>query len=223
MESASTRPPIRLLIVDDHDILRYGVRALLRKHADVEVVGEADSVADALRTTDELLPDVVLMDARLPDGSGIDACREILSSHPRIRVLFFSAYSDKQTVFMTMVAGAHGHVSKDLDVTHLLGAIRRVAAGETVIDDSVRADVLRLLATQSASARLQSALSPQEERVMNLVVEGRTNKEIAAALALSDKTVKNYLYNAFQKLGIERRAQAATVFDLARLDAKASR
>ena len=223
MESASIRPPIRLLIVDDHDILRYGVRALLRKHADVEVVGEADSVADALRTTDELLPDVVLMDARLPDGSGIDACREILSSHPHIRVLFFSAYSDKQTVFMTMVAGAHGHVSKDLDVTHLLGAIRRVAAGETVIDDSVRADVLRLLATQSASARLQSALSPQEERVMNLVVEGRTNKEIAAALALSDKTVKNYLYNAFQKLGIERRAQAATVFDLARLDAKASR
>jgi DNA-binding NarL/FixJ family response regulator len=223
VESASIRPPIRLLIVDDHDILRYGVRALLRKHADVEVVGEADSVADALRTTDELLPDVVLMDARLPDGSGIDACREILSSHPRIRVLFFSAYSDKQTVFMTMVAGAHGHVSKDLDVTHLLGAIRRVAAGETVIDDSVRADVLRLLATQSASARLQSALSPQEERVMNLVVEGRTNKEIAAALALSDKTVKNYLYNAFQKLGIERRAQAATVFDLARLDAKASR
>jgi DNA-binding NarL/FixJ family response regulator len=223
VESASIRPPIRLLIVDDHDILRYGVRALLRKHADVEVVGEADSVADALRKTDELLPDVVLMDARLPDGSGIDACREILSSHPRIRVLFFSAYSDKQTVFMTMDAGAHGHVSKDLDVTHLLGAIRRVAAGETVIDDSVRADVLRLLATQSASARLQSALSPQEERVMNLVVEGRTNKEIAAALALSDKTVKNYLYNAFQKLGIERRAQAATVFDLARLDAKASR
>ena len=209
--------PIRLLIVDDHDILRYGVRALLRKHADVEVVGEADSVADSIRKAGDLAPDVVLMDARLPDGSGIDACREILSANPHIRVLFFSAYSDKQTVFMTMVAGAHGHVSKDLDLSILLTAIRRVAAGETVIDDTVRGEVVALLARQSALARAQSALSPQEERVMSLVVEGRTNKEIAQVLSLSDKTVKNYLYNAFQKLGIERRSQAAAVFDLARL------
>ena len=122
---------------------------------------------------------------------------------------------------MTMVAGAHGHVSKDLDLAYLLSAIRRVAAGETVIDESIREDVMTLLANRAATARLQSSLSPQEERVMNLVVEGKTNKEIAAALALSDKTVKNYLYNAFQKLGIERRTQAATVFDLARLEAKA--
>jgi two-component system, NarL family, response regulator DevR len=213
--------PIRLLIVDDHDILRYGLRALLRQHGDIEVAGEADSVADAIQKARALLPDVVLMDARLPDGSGIDACREILSSHPGTRVLFFSAYSDKQTVFMTMVAGAHGHVSKDLEITALLPAIRRVAAGETVIDESVRAEVLRLLARQAATARVQSSLSPQEERVMNLVVEGKTNKEIAAALGLSDKTVKNYLYNAFQKLGIERRGQAAAVFDLARLESKA--
>ena len=193
------------------------MRALLRQHADVEVVGEADSVADALRKTDELGPDVILMDARLPDGSGIDACREILSSHPRIRVLFFSAYGDKQTVFMTMVAGAHGHVAKDLDLSNLIGAIRRVAAGEKVIDNSVRSEVMQLLTSRSATARARSELSPQEERVMALVVEGKTNKEIAAALALSDKTVKNYLYNAFQKLGIERRTQAAALFDLARL------
>ena len=216
--AAPDRSPIRVLIVDDHDILRYGLRALLRKHADVEVVGEAGSVAQAVTQAFALSPDVVLMDARLPDGSGIDACREILSDHPQTRVLFFSSYSDQQTVFMTMVAGAHGHVSKDLELTTLVDAIRRVAAGEKVIDDSVRAQVLELLANNSASARLHSPLSPQEERVMSLVVEGRTNKEIAANLALSDKTVKNYLYNAFQKLGIERRGQAAAVFDIARLE-----
>jgi DNA-binding NarL/FixJ family response regulator len=218
VESPPDRPPIRILIVDDHDILRYGVRALLRKHADIEVVGEADSVADAIRKAESLLPEVVLMDARLPDGSGIDACREILSALPQTRVLFFSAYSDKQTVLMTMVAGAHGHVSKDLELTTLVDAIRRVAAGETVIEESLRAEVLLLLSNTSARAKLQSALSPQEERVMALVVEGKTNKDIAAALALSDKTVKNYLYNAFQKLGIERRTQAAAVFDIARLE-----
>ena len=212
------RPPIRLLIVDDHDILRYGLRALLRKHGDVEVVGEAGSVAEAVTEAFALSPDVVLMDARRPDGSGIDACREILSDHPRTRVLFFSSYSDQQSVFMTMVAGAHGHVSKDLELTTLVDAIRRVAAGERVIDDSVRVEVLELLANNAASAKVHSPLSPQEERVMALVVEGRTNKEIAANLALSDKTVKNYLYNAFQKLGIERRGQAAAVFDIARLE-----
>ena len=213
---------IRLLIVDDHDILRYGLRALLRKHADIEVVGEADSVAQALSQAQSLAPDVVLMDARLPDGSGIDACREILSTVAGTRVLFFSAYSDKQTVLMTMVAGAHGHVAKDLELTSLLDAIRRVANGETVIDEGVKAEVLALLAGNSAIARAQApgaqALSPQEERVMALVVEGKTNKEIAAVLSLSDKTVKNYLYNAFQKLGIERRTQAASVFDIARLE-----
>ena len=218
MESRPDSPPIRILIVDDHDILRYGVRALLRKHADIEVVGEADSVADSILKTESLRPDVVLMDARLPDGSGIDACREILSTLPRTRVLFFSAHSDKQTVLMTMVAGAHGHVSKDLELTTLVDAIRRVSTGETVIEESLRSEVLGLIASNSARAKLQSALSPQEERVMGLVVEGRTNKDIAAALALSDKTVKNYLYNAFQKLGIERRAQAATVFDIGRLE-----
>ena len=212
------RLPIRVLIVDDHDILRYGVRALLRKHADVEVVGEARSVAESIQQARELSPNVVLMDARLPDGSGIDACREILSDNPRIRVLFFSAYSDKQTVFMAMVAGAHGHVSKDLELTTLVAALRRVAEGEKVIEEAMRTEVLALLAGNSAIARLHSALSPQEERVMTLVVEGRTNKEIAAALSLSDKTVKNYLYNAFQKLGIERRGQAAAVFDITRLE-----
>ena len=213
---------IRLLIVDDHDILRYGLRALLRNHAEVEVVGEADSVAQAVTQARDLAPDVVLMDARLPDGSGIDACREILSADPSLRVLFFSAYSDEQTVLMTMLAGAQGHVSKDLDLPLLVDAIRTVAGGGSVIVESVRKQVLALLKKSSAIARHPplpaEALSPQEERVMALIVEGKTNKEIGAALSLSDKTVKNYLHNAFQKLGVGRRAPAASVFDIQRLE-----
>jgi two-component system response regulator DevR len=185
------------------------------------VVGEAGSVAEALRQARELVPDVVLMDARLPDGSGIDACREILSTNPEIRVLFFSAYSDEQTVMMTLLAGAAGHVSKDLDGEVLVAAVRKVAAGGAVIDARVRGEVLTMIGHASRMLKTESTmtekLSPQEERVMALVVEGKTNKEIAAQLGLSDKTIKNYLRNAFQKLGVGRRAHAASVFDIERL------
>ena len=211
--------PIKLLIVDDHDILRYGLRSLLRQTAEVEVVGEADSVADAIEKAGTLAPDVILMDARLPDGSGIDACREILSTDPGVRVLFFSAYSDDQTVLMTLVAGAQGHVSKDAELSTLVAAIRTVASGGTVIEPHMKAEVLALLqrAPKAEPGSPPRDLSPQETRVIALVVLGKTNKEIAAALGLSESTVKNYIYNAFQKLGIGRRAQAAQVFDIARL------
>jgi two-component system, NarL family, response regulator DevR len=206
--------------VDDHDILRYGLRSLLRRHPGIEVVGEADSVAQAISETRRLHPRVVLMDARLPDGSGIEACREILSLNPEIRVLFFSAYNDDQTVMMTLLAGAAGHVPKDAEVDTLVEAIRKVASGGTVIDHKLRAEVMTLIESESRATRTThgaEALSPQEDRVMALVVEGKTNKEIAAAMSLSDKTVKNYLSNAFQKLGVGRRAQAASVFDIERL------
>jgi DNA-binding NarL/FixJ family response regulator len=216
-EGASTT----VLIVDDHDILRYGVRALLRQHSEVKVVGEADSVAEALRQAETLAPDVILMDAQLPDGSGIDACREILSRNAAIRVLFFSAHSDEQTVMMTVLAGAAGHVAKDLDCDKLVAAIAKVARGEPVFDSGIRDTVIGLISEASRNVHAESALteklSPQEERIMALVVEGKTNKEIAAALGLSDKTVKNYLRNAFQKLGVGRRAQAASVYDIERL------
>lgn len=212
---------VRLLIVDDHDILRYGLRALLRNHPEVEVVGEADSVADAIGAAAQLLPGVILMDARLPDGSGVDACREIISKNPQVRVLFFSAYTDEQTVLMTLLAGAHGYVAKDVGLPVLVEAIRTVAQGGSVIDESVKGEVLALMASGSrianAAKKSKDALSPQEERVMAQVVAGKTNREIAAALELSEKTVKNYLYNAFQKLGVGRRAHAASVFDITRL------
>ena len=210
--------PIKLLLVDDHDILRYGLRSLLRQDPGIMVVGEADSVADAIDKAAKLDPDVILMDARLPDGSGIDACREILSTDPHVRVLFFSAYSDDQTVLMTLVAGAQGHVSKDAELSTLVEAIRTVASGGTVIEPRMKAEVLKLLesAPKPDAGTASEDLSPQETRVMSLVVLGKTNKEIANALGLSESTVKNYIYNAFQKLGIGRRAQAAQVFDIAR-------
>ncbi len=215
-------PRIRLLIVDDHDILRYGIRSLLRGHGEIEVVGEADSMAQAIAQAATLSPDVILMDARLPDGSGVDACRQILSVDPAKRVLFFSGYADRETILLTVLAGAHGYVSKDVDLSTLVDGIRTVARGGSVTDEGVKAEVLSHLASTTSAARLRSAgtepLSPQEERVMGLVVLGKTNKEIAAALGLSDKTVKNYLYNAFQKLGVGRRAHAASLFGTQRLE-----
>ena len=221
MPESPPRPRIRLLVVDDHDILRYGLRSFLRKSTEVEVVGEAESVAEAVEQAKKLAPDVILMDARLPDGSGIDACREILSADPRVRVLFFSAYSDEQTVLMTLLAGAQGHVSKDADLPVLVEAILKVASGGSVFEENVKKEVEGLLKrvpkAVAEPARDAQALSPQEERVMTLVVLGKTNKEIAAALELSEKTVKNYLYNVFQKMGVARRAQAASLFDIKRL------
>ena len=205
MESRPDRPPIRILIVDDHDILRYGVRALLRKHADIEVVGEADSVADAIRKAETLLPEVVLMDARLPDGSGIDACREILSEVAGVRVLILTSYPDEQAVLSTIMAGASGYLLKDIGHEALVRAIRDAAAGRPILDSAI---------ARRVAQRMQKVgeLSAQEQRILALVVEGKTNKEIGAALGLSDKTVKNYLSNAFQKLNVTRRSQAAALF-----------
>ena len=209
MAPAHPHPTIRLLVVDDHDILRYGVRALLRSCRDVEVVGDAGSVAEAIEQSRELRPDVVLMDAQLPDGSGIDACREILSAAPRTRILFLTSYSDEQAVMSTVLAGAAGYVLKDVGHRALVAAIRDAAAGRAILDPRITDPVVSRM-------RKADALSAQEERVLALVVEGRTNKEIAAALGLSDKTVKNYLSNAFQKLGITRRAQAAALLGTGR-------
>jgi DNA-binding NarL/FixJ family response regulator len=212
--------PVRLLIVDDHDILRYGLRALMRGHDEVDVVGEADGVESAVHEARRLKPQVVLMDAQLGDGSGVDACREILAADPAVRVLFFSAFSDEDTVLMALLAGAAGHVAKDLQLDSLFAAILTVARGGTVFDARVREHVVASIDRAADGLRRGAEaerLSPQEERVMELVVQGKTNKEIASQLALSDKTVKNYLSNVFQKLGVARRVQAAQLYDLQRL------
>jgi two-component system response regulator DevR len=201
---------IRLLLVEDHAVVRAGLKALLGQVASIEVVGEADSVAQAVSEAQRLRPDVVLMDLRLPDGTGVDACREILSFAPGTRILFLTSHSDEEAVMSTILAGAAGYLLKDIGHEALFRAIEAAAAGEPILDSKTTQPVLR---------RMQNidTLSLQERRVLALVVEGKTNKEIAAALELSDKTVKNYLSNAFQKLRISRRSQAAALFARQRL------
>lgn len=196
---------IRLLLVDDHEVVRAGLCALLGDIDGLHIAGEAGTVAQAIDQAARLRPDVVLMDLRLPDGSGLDACREILSNAPRTRILFLTSHSDEQAVISTVLAGAAGYVLKDIGHQALVAAIRDAAAGRPILDVRI---------TQPVITRLHSAeaLSAQERRVLALVVEGKTNKEIGAALGLSEKTVKNYLSNAFQKLGLSRRSQAAALF-----------
>ncbi|HZO03379.1 MAG TPA: response regulator transcription factor [Burkholderiales bacterium] len=201
---------IRLLIVDDHEVVRAGLRVLLGAVEGLEIVGEAGTVAEAVREAARLAPAVILMDLRLPDGTGLDACREILSSAPGMRILFLTSYSDEQAVMSTVLAGAAGYVLKDIGSQGLVGAIRDAAAGRPTLDPRITEPVI-------GRVRHAEALSVQERRVLELVVQGRTNKEIAGALALSDKTVKNYLSNAFQKLGISRRGQAAAIFGTGRI------
>jgi DNA-binding NarL/FixJ family response regulator len=206
----------RLMLVDDHQVVRAGLRALLSQVPSLEVVGEAGSVAEALTVAIDCRPEVILMDLRLPDGSGVEACREILSAMPATRILFLTSHSDDEAVMSTVLSGAAGYLLKDIRAEALIRAIGDAAAGRPVLDSKLAQPVLMDLQTAVREEEgLQGgveALAPQERRILALVVEGKTNKEIAAALGLSDKTVKNYLSNAFQKLQVSRRAQAAALF-----------
>ncbi len=207
-----TGRPITLLLVDDHQMVRVGLRQLLSFDPDLSVAGEAGTVAAAIAAAEQLRPDVVLMDLRLPDGTGVDACREILSSLPGTRVLFLTSHSDRDAITSTVLAGASGYLIKDIRHDALVRAIKDAAAGRTVLDSKLLAPVREEMSRLASGVHKAMALSPQEQRVLAQVVEGRTNKEIGAALGLSDKTVKNYLSNAFQKLHVTRRAQAAALF-----------
>lgn len=205
---------IRVLLVDDHEVIRVGLRTVLAQSQGITVVGEAGTMADAILQTQKLKPDVVLMDVRLPDGSGVDACREILGALPDTRVIFLTSYADDDSVLAAVLAGAQGYVLKEIDSPGLLEAIRSVAKGQSILDSTVTERALRWLrgVHDLPAPPGTDQLSSQEERVVALVAEGKTNKEIAVALGLSDKTVKNYLANVFQKLRITRRAQAAAFF-----------
>lgn len=204
---------IRVLLVDDHEIVRVGLRSVLGQNHGIVVVGESASVAEAVALAGKLRPDVILMDIRLPDGSGVDACREILAAHPGIQVIFLTSYADDDSVLAAVVAGARGYVLKEIDSTSLVRAIHGVVEGQSILDPAVTDRALRWLRGFATDKDLPSGkLSAQEERVLALVAEGKTNKEIASALNLSDKTVKNYLATMFQKLRITRRAQAAAFF-----------
>ena len=205
---------IRVLLVDDHEVIRVGLRTVLGQNQGVTVVGEAGTMAEAIEQAQKLKPDVILMDVRLPDGSGVNACREILSTRPDTRVIFLTSYADDDSVLAAVLAGAHGYVLKEIDSAALLDALQSVARGQSILDSSVTERALQWLRGLHHVPTVPGTdqLSSQEERVVALVAEGKTNKEIAVALGLSDKTVKNYLANVFQKLRITRRAQAAAFF-----------
>jgi two-component system, NarL family, response regulator DevR len=205
---------IRLLMVDDHKVVRLGLHTLLAHYPDIEVVGEAGTVAEAVARAVELNPDLVLMDVRLPDGHGFDACRQIHQLLPEVRVLFLTSFADERIVIESIDAGADGYLLKEIDEPSLVRAIREVARGQSILDPTITRHVLERAKTPStAPARDRwDVLSPQERRVLALVAQGKTNKEIAVVLDLSDKTVKNYLSNVLDKLDMTRRSQAAAFF-----------
>lgn len=203
---------IRLLLVDDSEVVRAGLRALLGNEPTLDVVGEAANVAQGVAASERLKPDVVLLDIRLPDGSGIDACRQILKRSPETRVLMLTSVLDDSVVDDAIRAGAHGYLLKEIDGRGLVSAIRDVAAGKSTLDPAITARVMQLVKAGGTARDALADLSPQEKRVLALIAEGCTNKEVAAQLGLSEKTVKNYLSTVFEKLHVSRRAEAAVIY-----------
>jgi len=208
---------IRLLIVDDHKVVRLGLHTLLSRHNGIEVVGEAGTSSAAVELTARLKPDMVLMDVRLPDGNGFEACRQIRRVQPDTRVLFLTSFADEEIVLESIDAGGDGYLLKEIDEENLVQAIRNVAAGKSILDPAVTRRVLERVKNtdthlETPSTNRLGSLSPQERRVLAQVAEGKTNKEIGHVLGLSDKTVKNYLSNIMEKLQVARRSQAAAYF-----------
>ena len=215
--STSPRATIRIVHIDDSELVRRGVKSVLStaiSHYPMEVVGEANSVAEGVRVCIELKPAVVLLDIRLPDGSGFDACRQILERLPETRVVMLTAHTNDNLVYDAVTAGAHGYLQKEVDAASLVQALQDVAAGRSILDPDATSRVLRLLRSGNASQSGPdlSILSAQERRVLGLVAEGMTNKQAGAQLNLSENTVKNYLVSVFEKLQVKRRAQAAAIY-----------
>jgi two-component system, NarL family, response regulator DevR len=207
------RKPIRLLLVDDHEVVRVGLRTVLHNRQGITVVGEAGSKAAAVQAVKRLKPDIVLMDVRLPDGSGVEASRDIFAGHPATRIIFLTSYMNGDSARAAMLAGAQGYVVKNIDSGRLIRSIHDVSNGQSMFDPALAQQTLsRNVESVKARPEREPSLAPQEERVLALLAEGFTNKEIAVALGLSDKTVKNYIANMFQKLNVSRRAQAAAYF-----------
>jgi two-component system response regulator DevR len=211
MTSAS-KPRIRLVLVDDSEVVRMGLRALLGTDPTLEVVGEGRDVASGVQACVRLNPDVALLDIRLPDGTGFDVCRQVLKNRPDIRVLVLTSVADDTLVDEAIRAGAHGYLLKEIDSRGLISAIHDVAAGKSILDPAVTARVMQIVRSGGATENTLATLSPQEKRVLALIAEGLTNKEVAARLNLSDKTVKNYLSTVFEKLHVSRRAEAAVIY-----------
>jgi two-component system, NarL family, response regulator DevR len=203
--------PIRILLLDDHELVRKGLRALLDQESDLLVVGETGTCAHALPIARRLHPQLVLLDMKLPDISGIEACRRLLAEMPELRILVLTSYAEEATVTSAIRSGAHGYLLKDVKPDDLIRAIRTVAGGRGYLDPRITQQTFQWIRSSSSSGgHLQGLrqLSPQEQLILPLLAQGRTNKEIAVQLKLSDKTIKNYLANIYDKLGVSRRTEA---------------
>jgi len=210
----STPHPIRLLLVDDHEIFLLGLQTLFSRVPSIRVLGEARTAATALSEALRLTPDVVLMSLRLPDGTGVESCREIRAVCPNTKVLFLSSYQDDEALLAATFAGASGYLQKQIDHIALTVAVEAVANGQSVVDPQITTAVLDGMRTLSSSSEKDAPvkLSPQQKRVLALLAEGKTNKEIAQALKLADKTVANYVHHIFQKIHVTRRSQATAYY-----------
>jgi DNA-binding NarL/FixJ family response regulator len=201
--------PIRVFLLDDHEIVRRGIKELLESEGDIEVVGESGLAQEAARRIPALKPDVAILDARLPDGSGIDVCREVRSVDPSISALNLTSYDDDDALFAAIMAGAAGYILKQVGGHDFIETVRRVAAGQSTLDPSVTARVLDRLRNGPRVDPELEALSAQEQRILDLVGQGLTNREIAERMFLAEKTVKNYVSSMLAKLGLSSRTQAA--------------
>jgi two-component system response regulator DevR len=202
---------IRVFLLDDHEVVRRGLAELLQHEDDIEVVGESGSAQEATRRIPALRPDVAILDARLPDGNGIDVCRDIRSVDSTIQGLILTSYEDDEALFAAIMAGAAGYVLKQIKGNDLVDAVRRVASGQSLLDPAVTARVLERIRRGVEQPRELQQLTEQERRILEYVAEGLTNHEIAQRMFLADKTVKNYVSSVLAKLGLERRTQAAVL------------
>jgi DNA-binding NarL/FixJ family response regulator len=200
---------IKVFLLDDHEIVREGLRALLDSQTDFEVVGEASTAAEALTRIPPLAPDVAVLDVRLPDGNGVAVCRDVRAAQPEIRCLMLTSFADDEALFDAIMAGASGYVLKQIKGTDIVDAVRRVAAGESLLDPNATQRVLERIRNPPEEDERLASLTPQERRILGYITDGLTNRQIADEMFLAEKTVKNYVSNLLAKLGMERRTQAA--------------
>jgi len=205
----TARRKIRVFLVDDHELIRRGLRDCLEAERDLLVVGEAGTAREALREIPSSVPEVVVLDVRLPDGNGIEVCRDLRSVHPEIRFLILTTFSDDEALFDAIIAGADGYVLKDTKGDKLVDAIRRVAEGQSLLDPAVTRHVLARLRRFHEAADPLSGLTKQERGILDLIGRGLTNRQISGEMHLAEKTVKNYVSSLLSKLGMSHRTEAA--------------
>jgi two-component system, NarL family, response regulator DevR len=211
MSSTAQPSAIRVFLLDDHEVVRRGLHDLLESEGDIEIVGESGSAKEAIARIPALRPDVAVLDGRLPDGSGIDVCREVRSVDPTIKALILTSYDDDEALFAAIMAGAAGYVLKQIGAGDLVDSVRRVAAGQSLIDPQLMARVLERVRSGPPEHEELAALTDQERKILALIAEGMTNRQIGERLFLAEKTVKNYVSSILSKLGLQRRTQAAVL------------